>query len=420
MRERLGYEVQGIGETPLGKGWENMADLSIKPTIAGNITDEYLTETNPWLLKVPPETKVYQIDNDQFADLGFGHMRDELRNALDPESDLPDALKITPDKLKMLNMAQASKLVDDINAFRATRATEVNAARAANIATVPVKEYPEQGLKWVELKMPDDLPEGYEPGKPTALGEPTYRQPGTKNDMLEDPRKAALKDALKYEGEMLKHCVGGYCEDVVQGRSRIFSLRDDDGRPRVTIEVRAPKNRMTPGEFYQSDKAPESLLNRLTAIENSNPSGLESNWEQIIADSPEYKAYAASTPMIIKQVKGVDNRKPQPEDIPLVQDFIRSGNYEIVGDINNTDLFDVENVPDIMPEAIRMNKTERKRALDRARKAGKVPKYLTREEYENLLREFGTPEEMAAGGKVGYNAAAVDTIVNRVREKFNG
>jgi hypothetical protein len=28
--------------------------------------------------------------------------------------------------------------------------------------------------------------------------------------------------------------------------------------------------------------------------------------------------------------------------------------------------------------------------------------------------------KMAAGGKVGYNPAVVDEIVNRVREKLNG
>jgi hypothetical protein len=427
MRERMGYEVQGIGETPLGKGWENMADMSIRPTMAGDMLNPSLystevlnakIENNPWLAKVPPETRVYQVDRGQFDDLDFGHLRDELRNALDPESDLPDALKITPDKLKMLNMAQASKLVDDINAFRATRTSEVNAARAGNIATVPVKEYPEQGLKWVELKMPDDLPEGYEPGKPTALGEPTYRQTGTKDNKLKDPRRAALEDALKYEGEMLKHCVGGYCEDVVQGRSRIFSLRDYDGRPRVTIEA-VPAGRTFAEVKQYLDTEPEFRdLDDNAKMEILHDQGYIDDEGNVRPDPP----------MKIKQVKGAENMKPQPEDIPLVQDFIRSGNYKITGDIDYTDLFDEETVSELTPKAFRMDKTQRHAAMNKARRAGKVPRYLNREEYENLLREFGRPEElatggavkMAAGGKVGYNPAVVDEIVNRVREKLNG
>ena len=425
-RKDFGFDPEGMAKSELGKGWENMADLSITPQMAGGILNRRvysMIENNPWLTKVPPETMVYQPDLGLggFNDLEFGHMRDELRNALDPESDLPDSLKITPDKLKMLNMAQASKLVDDINAFRATRTSEVNAARAGNIATVPVKEYPEQGLKWVELKMPDDLPEGYEPGKPTALGEPTYRQPGTKNDMLEDPRKAALKDALKYEGEMMIHCVGGQCENVISGRNRIFSLRDDDGRPRVTIEVQPDRDqRLTFAEAKQRlDTDPD------TADLDDNAK-MEMLYNQGFIDAEGNML--PDPPMQIVQVKGVNNRKPQPEDIPLVQDFIRSGNYEISGDINNTDLFDVENIVNIMPEAFRMDKKGRTMALEKARRAGKVPKYLTRKEYEDLLLKFGTPGElatggavkMAAGGKVGYNPAVVDEIVNRVREKLNG
>jgi hypothetical protein len=437
MRERLGYEVQGIGETPLGKGWENMADLSIKPTMAGNITDEYLTETNPWLAKVPPETKVYQIDNDQFADLGFGHMRDELRNALDPESDLPDALKITPDKLKMLNMAQASKLVDDINAFRATRATEVNAARAGNIATVPVKEYPEQGLKWVELKMPEpEFEPGHGPGPVSGypslhgiIDQKTGQSVSAgatpeeaRNLYKREERKKALEDALKYEGEMLKHCVGGYCEDVVQGRSRIFSLRDDDGRPRVTIEVQPNSGqKMT---FEQAKRAIED--DPLTANLDDNVK-MEMLYNQGFLD--EEGNVLPDLPMQIIQVKGAGNKKPQPEDIPLVQDFIRSGKYEIAGDERNTGF--VKLPKDNMMIAA-LKRTGNKPPALRS-EAGDY--FLTEDEHKRLSEWFdkGTaqgflaPEfayggavKMAAGGKVGYNPAVVDEIVNRVREKLNG
>jgi len=48
----------------------------------------------------------------------------------------------------------------------------------------------------------------------------------------------SLAESLKYEGEVMGHCVGGYCPDVASGRTKIFSLRDKRGEPHVTVEVR--------------------------------------------------------------------------------------------------------------------------------------------------------------------------------------
>ena len=47
------------------------------------------------------------------------------------------------------------------------------------------------------------------------------------------------------------HCVGGYCDDVYEGRSRIYSLRDAKGEPHVTIEVQPnPKPYPVSGEEF--------------------------------------------------------------------------------------------------------------------------------------------------------------------------
>ncbi len=42
---------------------------------------------------------------------------------------------------------------------------------------------------------------------------------------------------LAKEGELMGHCVGGYCDVVNSGNSSIYSLRDPKGHPHVTIEV---------------------------------------------------------------------------------------------------------------------------------------------------------------------------------------
>ena len=42
---------------------------------------------------------------------------------------------------------------------------------------------------------------------------------------------------LEREGNLMKHCVGGYDRDVINGISRIFSLRDPQNKPKATIEA---------------------------------------------------------------------------------------------------------------------------------------------------------------------------------------
>jgi len=44
-------------------------------------------------------------------------------------------------------------------------------------------------------------------------------------------------EALKREGDVMKHCVGDYCDAVREGTSKIYSLRTPDNKPLVTIET---------------------------------------------------------------------------------------------------------------------------------------------------------------------------------------
>lgn len=43
-------------------------------------------------------------------------------------------------------------------------------------------------------------------------------------------------EALKNEGDRMGHCVGGYCDVVKSGSTRVFSLRNPKGGSRVTLE----------------------------------------------------------------------------------------------------------------------------------------------------------------------------------------
>ncbi len=51
------------------------------------------------------------------------------------------------------------------------------------------------------------------------------------------------EDQLEAEGEAMQHCVGDYCEEVEEGSTVIYSLRDPRGRPHVTMELRPTMKR---------------------------------------------------------------------------------------------------------------------------------------------------------------------------------
>ena len=93
------------------------------------------------------------------------------------------------------------------------------------------------------------------------------------------------------------HCVGGYCADVFAGDTKIYSLRDPKGRSHVTVEV---------GQ-------------RAKRVFNRKPTS-----DEITTD--------------ILQIKGKQNRAPNSEYLPYVQDFVRSGKWGEVQDLQNTGL----------------------------------------------------------------------------------
>lgn len=315
-RQATGNKVTGVAINPLAKAWETITDSSIGGAPASEWiakANPEVLETMPWLSRLPGDEMVYERRNPSLiGSLNFQHLTDELANALNPESGLPRHLILTPEQMRQMGMEKAVRHVADINAWRAAQKAEADLARSQSPAVHLFKGYSEnnpKGLRWVELKNPelDKLPEGYEFGKDT-LG--VSRVKGSNREYVldegEDPvdriRKALLQDQLKYEGDVMGHCVGGYCDRVLGGEARIFSLRDAKGQPHVTIETR-------PGE----------------------------DAERII------------------QIKGKQNLAPKEEYLPFVQDFVRSGKWADVGDIKNAGMRHTRDV---------WNDMERKRIIE--------------------------------------------------------
>jgi len=368
-RAQTGYNPNLIGETDLSRSWEKLSQDLITRT---KYKDLIYPETIPGMPVLPPESQV----NKAFftnRDLGFDHLTDELKNAMDPNSGLPRNLQIEPEKLERFSMKQAVEHVIKINDWREKTRAEANLKIAQNAATVPVKQYDivpgtnypnDKGLSWVQIK-----------------------SSGNKDD---------LEKALKYEGDAMGHCLGesSYCPQVEAGKTEIFSLRDKKGQPHVTVEVKRVKNLANPNINFLDD-FPDSIVNKAmeeahdiavervidnrrdeyidqayTIVKSKNPK-LDEDSEEFsykIQDltavfakkqaprEREFHDYineefrniekreiekmreSGNDVVTINQIKGKSNAKPVEEYIPFVQDFIKSQNWYDVGEIKNADM----------------------------------------------------------------------------------
>ena len=280
-------------------------------------------DENPWVYKVAqadPDRKLYLPSEDIGRDLGFDHLRDELLNSIDAESGLPQQLRLTNEQLGRMSVPDAVRHVSKINKWREKKKAEANFALANNAATAPFKDYPDQKYGWFQLRA--DTPEG----------------------------RGALQEALRYEGDMMGHCVGGYCDDVLLGRSKIYSLRDKKtGAPHVTIEVVPPVDPygldfQDPAYRRNVELTPQTRAEyreyiRQWRVRNPNVTG-ELDSEQMTQALKEAGVPPKYTP-VIEQIKGKGNRKPKDEYLPFVQDFVRSGRWDSVEDLDNTGLVDL-------------------------------------------------------------------------------
>ena len=375
-------------------------------------------ETNPFVAKLDPETRLYAGST---YDLGFDHIIDVLKEDL-------IAGRIRPEQLNKVSMEQAVRRTHEYNQDMAKKMAETQAKITEGMPTY--KEYPE-GYKWIELAPPKELPAGYSvvkddmtgsfkvvdaagneavstASRPTnSMGHTNIPFHKTEEEAIADALKydKRLEEALKYEGDIMGHCVGGYCPDVVAGRSRIYSLRDAKGEPHVTVEVTPEKNTYLGPNGNITDKGlqnirqqfPESNFDTEYGAYVANSSDRNKNFAAEYApwikqNYPEiYEAtIGAPVPQSIVQIKGKQNARPKDDYIPFVQDFVKSGKWTDVGDFKNTGLTDRGSI--FTPDEIRG-------FTDLGQD---VPMYLSKEDIAKLrqARGDGPPAEMKAGGKV--------------------
>lgn len=220
VRSRVhgGFPEGNTATTEAGKTWEDVTDSSIYPGEAKDYQHPDMLSPE-WIKNLDPNTPMHRTSG-FVVDLPNIVGMDKLSAAL--EKDI-QAGKLRPEQLNKVSMEDAVR-----------RAHQQNLDAIKALELPKVRPY-DSGYSWQDL---------------------THENP------------EQLDKILKREGDTMQNCIGGYCSDVLEDGTKLYSLRDPAGNPHVNIEVR------------QTEKGPQ-----------------------------------------IRQVRGKQNELPTEDYLPYVQDF---------------------------------------------------------------------------------------------------
>lgn len=367
---------------------------------------EFESSMPPWLKKaydadkLASQHKPHLKPDQYFHDIDYGgwqtFMRDPMHGVLDylrhrmtpNEQGIVD---LKPEQLARMSVPEAFKGSKDWHEMLARKAEEER-DRAMQLGPwlKTHKEYP-TGFKWMQ----------YDPNYVTKGGDVKGENgPLHKNgEFKSTPEYEQMEAALSGEGESMGHCVGDYCPDVVSGNTQIFSLRDPKGRPHVTVEVQ-PNTPGISGDILKDRYGARGadLWDRwMRHYQGREPGNYENLWDVVKQHAPDIHEELMSAPPSIVQIKGKANAKPKDEYLPYVQDFVRSGKWGDVGDLQNTGLVNKwdrvsTSLPSEAPGEIWRNAKERFGSQQ----------YWTQDEINNMIREEADKAgyKFAAGGAV--------------------
>ena len=390
-RAAAGMPAEGFGKTPMGKAWENATDEGLLTTRAGDTWGAAAESFD----KLPPDTPTYDLVGgvDDIADtLGFKHLIDEIGNAVRPESTLPAQFRIDAKDLSKWTVPQMSEHVDKINAWRKVQSEDaINASREG----IPVhKEYPE-GYQWLAVP-----------------------------DLETNP------EALKYATEV--GCQGGWCTEGAStatrygsGNNRLYVLHDPEGKavaqistqPNLVDPVAAKYAKLEQGirEEIRADAMARNPHVDKRLWEAPVRPGTLSNAELAMRDTQLSEATLRRFPELAEQsklkriaeIKGLQNQMPSPEDLPFIQDFVRSGKWSDVGDLQNTGLKNIASSYGDEPLAKAMRE--------------KLGDYATQDEIDLFLYPWKKPEGgMKRGGPVNQDAMQMAVWNKAIRKQVGG
>jgi hypothetical protein len=341
-RKRFGFPEEETATNPTAKMWEQMADEMIAPSRATEF-GEKARQQNPWLEKLNPYDTVYETMRGMPEALGFNHIVDVLREDI-------AAGRIRPEQLNKVSMEQAVRRTFE---YDQEMARKMNAARFTARAELPVyKEYPE-GLKWVELNRPGDFA-----AESKAMGHSVkgYEPPEGHPDWTEGSGDSGSSG----------YGLGGW-EAIKSGEAKVYSLVDAKGEPHTTIEVGKGKhpigitgdgNNFPYGLRYGDHnnnylEIPEEkqleIYNLGKKLHFENPNAYAENRILTGAKTPNLmdsfqKAadmLLGEKPGYVRQIKGKGNARPISKYDAYTQDFVKSGGWSDVRDLQNTGLINV-------------------------------------------------------------------------------
>lgn len=381
-RHRNAYGGEQLGKSEAARAWEDASDVAINAPTARTVrANESLYQENPWTEKLSPDDRVYALNKPGYREpeinsLGFDHIMDVLREDV-------NSGRIRPEQLNKVSMEQAVRRTYE---YDQELAAKMNAARVAQREGLPVyKEYPE-GYRWVELNKPGAFASESEAMGHSVRG---YEPPQGHPDWVEGSGG---------DGH-LGYGHGGW-EAIKSGKAKVYSLVDSKGQPHVTIESRAPDARSN----YEEMRAIENQVDQeadaqgfanFSDRDRFTSSRVQELKSQLMAQKQPEGDYR------ITQIKGKSNAAPKEDYLPFVQDFVKSGQWSDVGDIQNSGLYKLDK--DFLGEAtnrIPRGETsgmflphERQELILKAMESKLLPErgYITEKEYEDALRSVAPP-----------------------------
>jgi hypothetical protein len=353
-RKLVGKDPQGIATTERGKDWEYTVDSIFNPVKSSEIkdilqrnkdlppseaSDKFLAsvlrmehdlpvynkkdlDALQLINQIPDET-VYGLNPAITNKLGLNHMTDVIMSDL-------ESGRLKPEQLNQMSMEKAIRRVAEFDAEQAKIASK---AEADTIKDLPIYNTYDQGYKWIELNHPTD--------------------------------ELITRKALTSESDQMGHCVGRlakYREGIENGTKRIYSLRDANNKPHITIEEDIYRN---PDAFVKANA--ETIANDpdLSKIQYSDDvdyrygdarltdDELNNNFIGELIRTMKKKGLPinedpSTTYSIINQVKGKENTRPNEKYQSYLTDFLKNSpiKHEIaeIKELQNTNILDIDKI----------------------------------------------------------------------------
>ena len=434
-RYQIGKPTEGIAKTDLGKEFEYKVDSIFKPTKSAEIKDilqrnEGLPPGNAAekfkasLLRMEHDLPVYSKEDldaiklvDQIPDeyvyslsgtnitnrLGLDHVSDVLMEDL-------QAGRLRPEQLNQMSIEKAIRRTAEYDAEKAKVMAKAEADRIKDLPT-PItynKDY-----KWLELNHPTD------------------------------PK--ITKDALKSEGDQMGHCVGTHCDyydGVMNGSKQIFSLRDANNKPHVTIETNIIRDLDRWLNANKETIANDPKLSKMIFTDDFDEKYPRSR----IDDEDLVNEYIGNMKKImkekglpinedpgayvnIKQVKGGKNSRPKEEYQDYISDFIQKNptGHEIadIKELGNTNLMSVDDVGGhgLVPKDIHFHPDVEKivknypteKLMQMYRGANMQP---SQTEFSLAVKENIFREAAKDFARQGRNYFTKDDLLNHLKDKY--